>query len=88
MGLDSDLQSIQEVRTKVELAYAAWQKYRRFTQLQVDSIVEAMAAAARAHSRRVAEMAVEETGPSTPGRSTWRLPVCRSVLAGRLAWPC
>ena len=62
MGLDSDLLSIQEVRTKVEQAYAAWQKFRRFTQPQVDSIVEAMAAAARAHARRVAEMAVEETG--------------------------
>ena len=62
MSLDSDLLSIQEVRTKVDLAYAAWQKYRRFTQQQVDSIVEAMAAAARAHARRVAEMAVEETG--------------------------
>ena len=62
MSLDSDLLSIQEVRTKVELAYAAWQKYRRFTQEQVDSIVEAMAAAARANARHVAEMAVEETG--------------------------
>ena len=62
MSLDSDLLSIQEVRTKVDLAYAAWQKYRRFTQEQVDRIVEAMAAAARAHARRVAEMAVEETG--------------------------
>ena len=62
MSLDSDLLSIQEVRTKVDLAYAAWQKYRRFTQVQVDAIVEAMAAAARAHARRVAEMAVEETG--------------------------
>ena len=62
MSLDSDLLSIQEVRTKVELAYAAWQKYRRFTQEQVDSIVEAMAAAARVHARRVAEIAVEETG--------------------------
>ncbi len=62
MSLDSDLLSIQEVRTKVELAYAAWQKYRRFTQVQVDQIVEAMAAAARSHARRVAELAVEETG--------------------------
>lgn len=62
MSLDSDLLSIQEVRTKVELAYAAWQKYRRFSQVQVDQIVEAMAAAARLHARRVAELAVEETG--------------------------
>ena len=62
MSLDNDLLSIQEVRTKVELAYAAWQKYRRFTQEQVDNIVEAMAAAARAHAQRVAVLAVEETG--------------------------
>ena len=47
MSLDSDLLSIQEVRTKVDLAYAAWQKYRRFTQEQVDAIVEAMAAYGR-----------------------------------------
>lgn len=62
MSLDSDLLSIQEVRTKVELAYAAWQKYRRFTQQQVDSIVEAMATAARANAQRSAALAVEETG--------------------------
>jgi acetaldehyde dehydrogenase (acetylating) len=62
MSLDSDLQSIQEVRTKIEQAYSAWQKYRRFTQQQVDTIVEAMAEAARANAQRLAAMAVEETG--------------------------
>jgi len=59
---DQDLLSIQEVRSKVEQAYAAWQKYLSYSQDQIDSIVEAMAAAARAHSRRLAELAVEETG--------------------------
>jgi acetaldehyde dehydrogenase (acetylating) len=59
---DQDLLSIQEVRTKVEKAFAAWQKYRAYSQEQVDAIVERMAAAARAHSRRLAELAVEETG--------------------------
>ncbi len=59
---DKDLLSIQEVRTKVEKAYAAWQKYRTYSQEQVDAIVERMAAAARANARRLAEMAVEETG--------------------------
>jgi acyl-CoA reductase-like NAD-dependent aldehyde dehydrogenase len=59
---DQDLLSLQEVRTKVEKAYAAWQKYRTYSQEQVDRIVEAMAAAGRAQSRRLAEMAVEETG--------------------------
>src|SRR5579864_2487919 len=59
---DKDLLSIQEVRTKVEKAYAAWQKYRTYNQEQVDAVVERMAAAARANSKRLADLAVEETG--------------------------
>src|SRR3984957_2842562 len=59
---DKDLLSIQETRTKVDKAYAAWQKYRLFSQEQVDAVVERMAAAARANARHLAEMAVEETG--------------------------
>jgi acetaldehyde dehydrogenase (acetylating) len=59
---DKDLLSIQEVRTKVEKAYNAWLKYREYNQEQVDAIVERMAAAARQHARRLADLAVEETG--------------------------
>ncbi|MGD0500976.1 MAG: aldehyde dehydrogenase family protein [Bryobacteraceae bacterium] len=59
---DKDLLSIQEVRTKVDKAHAAWQKYRVFSQQQVDAVVERMATAARANARLLAEMAVEETG--------------------------
>ena len=59
---DKDLLSVQEVRSKVDKAWTAWQTYRRFTQQQVDAIVEAMASAARASSVRLAELAVEETG--------------------------
>src|SRR5260370_7059950 len=59
---DQDLVSVQEVRSKVEQAYAAWQIYRTFSQDRVDSIVEAVASAARANARRLAELAVEETG--------------------------
>jgi acetaldehyde dehydrogenase (acetylating) len=59
---DKDLLSIQEARAKVEKAYAAWRKFRRFTQDQVDAVVERMAAAARANARHLAEVAVEETG--------------------------
>lgn len=59
---DNDLLSIQEVRTKVEKAYAAFLEYRKFNQEQVDHIVETMAAAARAEAHRLAEMAVQETG--------------------------
>jgi acetaldehyde dehydrogenase (acetylating) len=59
---DKDLLSIQEVRTKVDQAYNAWLKYRTFNQEQVDAIVERMAAAARANAKRLADLAVEETG--------------------------
>lgn len=58
---DSDLVSIQEVRAKVEQAYAAFQQFRNFTQDQLDVIVEAMASAARLHAARLAQLAVEET---------------------------
>ena len=59
---DSDLISVQEVRTKVDLAYSAFLQFRKFSQEQVDAVVEAMAAAARGEARRLAELAVEETG--------------------------
>jgi acetaldehyde dehydrogenase (acetylating) len=59
---DPDLVAIQEVRSKVEEAHAAWLRYRSYSQAQVDSIVESVAAAARASAQRLAEQAVEETG--------------------------
>lgn len=59
---DRDLRSIQEVRAKVLAAHKAAQEFSGFTQQQVDSIVAAMAEAARANSERLARMAVEETG--------------------------
>lgn len=62
---DQDLVSIQEVRGKVDKAWAAWQEYKKFTQEQVDAVVEAVAAAGRANARELARMAVEETGMGT-----------------------
>jgi acetaldehyde dehydrogenase (acetylating) len=59
---DPDLVSLQEVRGKVEQAWAASKKYRTYSQQQVDAIVEAMGAAGRAEARKLAELAVEETG--------------------------
>src|SRR5215469_18643730 len=59
---DTDLISVQEVRSKVEAAHAAWRKYCDFTQERIDSIVELVAAEARRNARRLAELAVEETG--------------------------
>ena len=59
---DQDLLSIQEVRAKVEAAWQAAQRLRSLSQQQIDAIVEAMAAAARAHATSLAEHAVQETG--------------------------
>ena len=59
---DQDLVSVQEVRTKVEKAWTAWQSYQQFSQEQVDAVVEAMGVRAHANARKLAEMAVEETG--------------------------
>lgn len=59
---DPDLLALQDVRMKVEKAYAAWLEYRNFSQEQIDAIVEHVGAAARQHAQRLAELAVEETG--------------------------
>ena len=62
MPHQTDPAALEEVRAKVEKAYSAWQKYRHFTQEQVDAVVEKAAAAGRQHARRLAELAVRETG--------------------------
>ncbi len=59
---DQDLVALQEVRTKVQEAYAAWRKYRTFSQGQIDRVIDHVAATAREHAQRLAEMAVQETG--------------------------
>ena len=59
---DTDLLSIQELRNKVELAHQAFLAFRAFPQEKIDAIVEAMGEAGRTHARRLAELAVEETG--------------------------
>src|SRR5262245_39422532 len=84
MLADKDLVSIQEVRTKVEKAYAAFQKYRHFNQGQVDAIVENMAAAARAESQRLAEMAVQETGYGNAKDKLAKNLLCADLLPRRM----
>src|ERR1051325_343897 len=81
---DKDLLSIQEVRTKVEKAYAAWLKYRTFSQEQVDAIVERMAAAARANAKRLADLAVEETGYGNPPDKYIKNLLCADWLPRRM----
>ncbi len=60
--MDQDLQSIAATRRATELAWEAYQKFRQFEREQIDAIVDAMAAAIEPESRRLGELAVEETG--------------------------
>lgn len=62
MTLDKDLESIQETRDLCRQANEAQKKLNSFTQEQVDRIVKAMAEAGARENRRLAEMAVQETG--------------------------
>lgn len=62
MAEDKDQRSVEEVRQKVDAAYAAFLEYRSFSQERVDEIVAHVAAAARANAGRLAQLAVEETG--------------------------
>src|SRR3981081_787150 len=84
MLADKDLVSIQEVRTKVEKAYVASQKYRHYNQEQVDAIVERMAAAARAAAQRLAEQAVAETGYGNAKDKLAKNLLCADLLPRRM----
>ena len=62
MELDKDLASIQEARDLVRRAKAAQAVLADMDQQQVDRIVGAMARAAEGAARKLAEMAVSDTG--------------------------
>ncbi len=59
--MDRDLESIQEVRRLVDKAAQAARTLATFSQSQTDSVVAAMAEAARRHAEPLARLAVEET---------------------------
>src|ERR1700730_991926 len=84
MLADKDLVSIQEVRTKVEKAYAASQKYCHYNQDQVDAIVEHMAAAARGAAQRLGEMAGEEAGYGNAKDKLAKNLLCADLLPRRM----
>ncbi|HYM09770.1 MAG TPA: aldehyde dehydrogenase family protein [Bryobacterales bacterium] len=65
---------------EVEKAYAAFQKFRSFTQEQVDRIVDRMAAAGRANAERLARLAVEETGYGNVKDKTAKNLLCSDTL--------
>jgi acetaldehyde dehydrogenase (acetylating) len=81
---DPDLISVQEVRSKVEAAYAAWQRYLSYSQEQVDAIVEQVAAAARANAQRLAELAVAETGYGNAADKLAKNLLCADLLPRRM----
>ncbi|GAB5521029.1 MAG: acetaldehyde dehydrogenase (acetylating) [Rhodothermales bacterium] len=60
--MDTDLASIQNVRTLVETAKQAQKAFKTFSQAQVDQIVAAMVEAGAHAAERLAMMAHEETG--------------------------
>ena len=60
--MDKDLASVQEVRDMLRKAREAADQFKTFSQDQVDRIVQAMAERSLAAAKRLAEMAVEETG--------------------------
>ena len=62
MELEKDLQARQEARNLARRAEHAQKELARMSQTQLDTIVEAVAAAFRAASVELAELAVRETG--------------------------
>ena len=56
-----DERSVAEARDLIERAYKAFREFQTFTQEEVDSVVDAIAAAATAHAEQLARLAVEET---------------------------
>ncbi len=60
--MDLDLQSIANSRRAAETAWRAYQKFRSYRPEEIDEIVNAMAMAVEPEARRLAELAVEETG--------------------------
>ncbi len=62
MQMDKDLRSIQEVRTLLNQAREAQRALACMTQEQLDKITAAISKAAAEQAKRLADMAVEETG--------------------------
>jgi len=68
--MDQDLQAVQEVRSALVKARAAFLQYKEFSQADVDRVVAAMAEAGFKESERLARLAVQETGYGKIGDKT------------------
>ncbi|MCL2494830.1 MAG: acetaldehyde dehydrogenase (acetylating) [Oscillospiraceae bacterium] len=81
MHLDHDLQSIQSAREIIRNARVAANALAGFSQAKLDSICAEIAREGEAHARRLAELAVEETGF---GRMEDK--VLKNLLGSRMTW--
>ncbi|RNB91732.1 acetaldehyde dehydrogenase (acetylating) [Brevibacillus fluminis] len=82
MMIDTDLQSIQEVRDALDQADAAARELALYSQEQIDSIVKSMAQAAGEAAARLAALAVEETGfGNVPDKTAKNMFAARDVYA-------
>jgi len=62
MALDKDLQSIQQARELIKNAKRAQALYAKFSQQQIDRVVQHIANQASLHAESLAKLACEETG--------------------------
>lgn len=81
MGLDMDLQSIQEVRDIIREAKKAQEIFASYDQSKVDTIVKAIAEACEANAERLAKMAVEETG-----FGIWQDKIIKNLLGSKITY--
>lgn len=81
MGLDRDLQSIQEVRDLMARATTAQKEFQNWEQERVDALVKAIADACIAQAEPLAKMAVEETG-----FGIWQDKVIKNLLGSKLTY--
>lgn len=83
--MDQDLRSVQEARDLIEKSRSAQRIFAKFSQEQVDAIVDAMAAAGEADARRLAKLACEETGFGRVESKTEKNLFATKVLVERMA---
>ena len=76
----ADLESIQEARSLVEAANAAFRKFEHFSEEQVERILAEMSKTAIANSALLARKAVEETGYGNAEHKTLKNLFCAETV--------
>lgn len=79
MVLDKDLQSIQEVRDLMKNAKTAQKELSKYSQAQIDELVEKVCQACVENAEKLAKMAAEETG-----FGIWQDKVVKNLLGSRI----